>query len=111
MSRGDLSILDLDSCILLVNLRYTFGSTAYPLVKHKLNLIAFHLIILDILFRNCTAMSLHLSLELLVESLELVHVRGLGRPANTETLCLVGLRDLLRWLVCLCGFGIRREKV
>lgn len=56
-------------------------------------------------------MSLHLSLELLVESLELVHVRGLGRPANTETLCLVGLRDLLRWLVCLCGFGIRREKV
>lgn len=80
-----------------------FGSTAHPLVKHKLNLISFYLIILGILFRSCTAMSLHLSLELLVESLELVHVRGLGRPANTETLCLVGLGDLLWWLVCRCG--------
>lgn len=66
-----------------------FSSIANPLVTHKLNLI-----ILGILFRSCTAMSLHFSLELLVESLELVHVRGLGRPANTETLCLIGLGDL-----------------
>jgi len=40
-------------------------------------------------------MSLHLSLELLVEGLELVHVCGLGGPADTKTLCFVGLRDLL----------------
>lgn len=44
-------------------------------------------------------MSLHLSLELLVEGLELVHVCGLGGPAYTKTLCLVGFRDLFRWLI------------
>lgn len=37
---------------------------------------------------------LHLGLDIFAESLELVHVGGLGRPANAETLGLVGLGDL-----------------
>jgi hypothetical protein len=38
--------------------------------------------------------TLHLGLDLLVESLELVHICCLGRPANAQTLLLVGLGDL-----------------
>jgi hypothetical protein len=38
--------------------------------------------------------TLHLGLDLLVESLELVHICCLGRPANAQPLLLVGLGDL-----------------
>lgn len=37
----------------------------------------------------------NLGLDVLVKSLELVHVRFLGGPANAHTLLLVGLGDLL----------------
>lgn len=39
-------------------------------------------------------MVLHLSLELFVQGLELVHVRGLGRPSDTKALLFVGFGDL-----------------
>lgn len=38
--------------------------------------------------------NLHLRLDLLVQSLQLIHVRLLSRPANAHTLLLVRLGDL-----------------
>jgi hypothetical protein len=45
---------------------------------------------------HCAATTLHLSLDFLKQSLELVHVRFLGRPANTKTFRFIGLGDLGR---------------
>ena len=39
---------------------------------------------------------LHLGLDLFAQLLELVHIGGLGRPADAETFSLVGLGDLRR---------------
>jgi hypothetical protein len=43
---------------------------------------------------RCAATILHLGLDFLIQSLELVHVRRLGRPANTKAFRLIGLGDL-----------------
>lgn len=50
--------------------------------------------------KKCKDQHLHLRLDLLVQSLQLVHVGLLGRPANAHTFLLIGLGDLCNVLVC-----------
>jgi hypothetical protein len=53
---------------------------------------------------------LHLSLELLVKGLQLVHFRGLSGPADAHAFLLVGLGDLLHVSKCLLKWEARADR-